>query len=129
MKKILFLLLLGFFGVFLISCQEDCEKHNYGSVTVINGTHVPIVVDVTWGGSVYNSERYLSPGSSTRYEKVPAGSVRIWGNAGYGWSSVSRTLRSCQSMSFTWHAGKSESFDMGEEIVNNHNYQEFTKMD
>lgn len=95
----------------MASCQEDCEKHNYGSVTVRNNAGFPILVDVTWGGSMYNDERYLSHGRSTTYNEVPSGSARVWGNAGYGWVSNSIYLSNCQNYTYTWHSTKDEEYN------------------
>ena len=114
MKKLfknLGLILLVSFGILFIanSCvvTPECEKHRYNDVTIINNTGVPIVVDLTYVGSEYNEERYLSVNRSTTYYRMNSGSLWVWGNAGYGWSRNTINTRACQNFTYTWHPLKS----------------------
>ena len=112
MKK-LFLLALIFIGALaLSSCKKECERGNYGDVTVTNRAGATIMVDVTWGNSDYNHERTLGNGQSTTYYRVPAGSVRIWGHGGWGWQYNNIYLYACENYEYTWYAGKEAPADM-----------------
>ncbi len=99
--------LIATIAIFAISCEqeEDCEKYNHGTVVVENNTSTKIVVDVTYGSSEMNDERWINPGSFTTYKDIDAGSITLWASTtGYQhtWHTRSYTLSACEEYTYTW---------------------------
>jgi len=109
-----FLLAIVLFSVaVLFSCEKtpECETNHYGYVRVVNQTGVNFYVDVTYPGSDYNNEAYLSPGSSYTYT-MTSGEVTVWGTDYYGyldnvWWYDYMYVYDCETSTYTWYAKKS----------------------
>jgi len=112
MKKLKNILLILIVSTLFLGCDSlvdkpACEKDQTGSVKVVNNTGYSIYVDVTWGSSTYNSERYVSNGSSSTYNNVPAGTVTIWASFDRSdWTSGYTSVSSCSTKTYTWSYGK-----------------------
>ena len=89
--------------------EEPCEQNNYGTVIVKNQTGYDILVDVMDDGWI--SERYLSNGSQTTYDRVSAGDISIWGYNGQNEAIEDHYLSSCEEFTFTWYTSKKKSGD------------------
>lgn len=127
MKKILLTLVLGLFVVFAFnSCEKppppkpDCEINNYGNVEILNSTGYDMWVDVTWGDIIENDERNVRKNYSTTYNKIPAGTIKIWGSFDRNnWTPKSVYLTSCENMTFTWNLSSQKSTETILELINN----------
>lgn len=104
--------------LFFTSCETidptpECEREGYGTVIVRNETGFKIEVDVTESGSDYNSERTLYNGGSTTYNRIDAGSIKLWvrtyiNEPGYNpfwtdWSYNSEYLSACEEFTYRWY--------------------------
>ena len=86
MKRILKLSAFLIVTFLLIIGTNSCVKETTGTVVIRNNAGYRLKVDVTWGGAPINHERWVNNGSSTTYNRVPEGRVRIWSSAtGYDW--------------------------------------------
>ena len=125
MKKVVLGLVLGLFVLFAFNqCEKedpkpDCEINNYGSVKVTNHTGYPLWVDVTWGDVISNYEKKLNNNASYTYNKVPAGSVEVWGSFdGDEWVYDVESLTVCEDMTFTWTLATSKSTEKILQLIN-----------
>lgn len=81
---------------------EECELYDFGTVTVINESGIPLYVDVTWDN--VNEETLLLYGENKVYNNIPAGNIKIWRRipGEVGWAYETYRLYECQHLEFTW---------------------------
>ncbi len=131
MQKLVFFVIVMAVG--MMSCEQkpDCEKKNYGTVTIQNDTDLEVWVDCTREGQDTNQKRLLGVDESAEY-KMDAGEVEIKCLEGYDypdglWHDVSLQLDQCseplQLLSQANVQDSCEKYDFGTVIVTNHTGQ------
>ena len=119
--------------VVLTACEHkpDCEKNNYGTVTIQNDTEMEVWVDCTREGQDTNEKRLLGVDESAEYKMDP-GSVEIKYLEGYDypdgvWHNMSLSLDQCDEQLQPLGQGNvqdsGEKYDFGTVLVTNHTGQ------
>lgn len=103
-------------------CRKEkplCERNNFGHITIYNNTNLPLWVDATNAGNLYNDETRLSVGDSHTFTVDP-GTVTIWAASDINkdldsWNNDKVTIVQCDEYSYTWKNANAK----GDGIYNN----------